>query len=383
MKKIIFILVNCFVAFTLSSYGQYNVINTAVPFLGISPSTRAASMADIGVATPIDPSSAYWNPGKLIMADNYSGVTFSHAPWMPSLIEGLSLTSVYAYLAPYEADQTIQMFGAGLRYFSRGDIKYTDTNGVEVGTYRPADFAVDFTYSRQIGDAEGLGLTLRLISSSLGSSHVYADDSPVKPGMAFAIDLGYYKSIITGQDERNSLAFGATIQNLGSKLKYTTEGNATFLPTTLRLGTNYSIGNDPGGVIYSLGLELNKLLVPTPPLYDENGEMISGKNPQVSMFKGMAQSFYDAPGGFKEELNEVQLSFGGEAAIRDHYFLRGGFSYESKFKGNRSYGTIGFGYKMYVSANQVEFDAGYLKPFDPTSPLKNSFRFSISVFIDK
>jgi hypothetical protein len=383
MKKITFILVNCFVAFTFSAYGQFNAINTAVSFLGISPSTRGASMADIGIATPIDPSSAYWNPGKLMMADNYSGVTASHAPWMPALIQGLSLTSIYAYLAPFEADQTIQMFGAGLRYFSRGDITYMDVNGAEVGTYRPADLAVDLTYSRQIGDGEGLGLTFRVISSSLGSSYVYADHSPVKTGMAFAIDLGYYKNIITGERESNSLAFGAVIQNLGSKLKYTTDGSGTFLPTTLKLGTNYSIGNDPGAVIYSIGVELNKLLVPTPPLYDENGDISSGKNPDVSMSRGIVQSFYDAPGGFKEELNEVQLSFGAEAAFHDHYFLRGGLAYESKFKGNRSYGTIGVGYKMYLSSNQVQFDGGYLVPFDPTSPLKNSVRFSISVFVDR
>ena len=381
MKKIIFILVNCFVVF--ASYGQYNAISTSAAFLSISPSTRAASMADIGVATSMDPSSAYWNPGKLMMADNYSGITVSHAPWMPALIEGVSLTSVYAYLAPYEADQTIQMFGAGLRYFSRGDIKYTDTAGAEVGTYRAADLAVDFTYSRQIGDAEGLGLTFRVISSSLGSSKVYADDSPVKPGLAFAIDLGYYKSILLGESESNSLAFGATLQNLGSKLIYTPDGYGTSLPTALKLGTNYSIGNDPGAVIYSLGVELNKLLVPTPPIYDENGEIIAGKIPGGSMIKGIAQSFSDAPGGFKEELNEVQLSFGTEVAFYDRYFLRGGLSYESKFKGNRSYGTIGLGYKTVLSANQVEFDGGYLVPFDPTSPLKNSFRLSVSVFIDK
>lgn len=383
MKRITFILVNCLVAFTFSSYGQYNSITTAVTFLGISPSTRAASMADIGVATPIDPSSAFWNPGKLIMADNYSGVTASHAPWMPSLIQGLSLTSIYAYLAPFEADQTIQMFGAGVRYFSRGDIKYTDINGNEVGTYRPADLAVDITYSRQLGYTEGIGLTFRVISSSLGSSHVYADDSPVKSGTAYAIDLGYYKSIIIGERESNSLAFGAAIQNLGSKLKYTTDGDGTFIPTTLKLGTNYSIGDDPAAVIYSIGVELNKLLVPTPPFYDENGEIISGKNSNVSMIKGITQSFFDAPGGYKEELNEVQLSFGAEAAFHDHYFLRGGLACESKFKGNRSYGTIGVGYKMYLSSNQVQFDGGYLMPFNPTSPLKNSFRFSLSVFIDK
>jgi len=383
MKKITFILVNFFIAFTYAAYGQYNTINTAVPFLGISPSTRGASMADIGVATPMDPTSAYWNPGKLMMADNYSGFTFSHAPWMPALIEGLNLTSVYAYVAPFEAGQTIQMFGAGLRYFSHGDVKYMDINGAEVGTYQPDDFAVDLTYSRQIGDAEGIGLTFRVISSSLGSSHVYADHSPVKKGMAFAIDLGYYKSITTGERESNNLAFGATLQNLGSKLKYTTDGPGTFLPTTLKLGTNYLIGNDPGAVMYSVGIELNKLLVPTPPIYDENGQIIAGKDPGVSMMKGITQSFYDAPGGFKEELNEIQLSFGAEAAFYDHYFLRGGLSYESEFKGNRSYGTIGVGYKMYLSSNQVQFDGGYLLPFDPNSPLKNSFRLSISIFVDK
>jgi len=383
MKKITFILVSCFVSLAFFAHGQYNTINTAVPFLGISPSTRGASMGDIGVATPLDPSSAYWNPAKLMMADNYSGVTVSHAPWMPALIEGLSLTSVYAYLAPFEADQTIQMFGAGLRYFSHGDVQYMDINGAEVGTYRPADIALDLTYSRQIGDAEGIGLTFRVISSSLGSSNVYADHSTVKKGMAFAVDLGYFKSITMGERESNSLAFGATLQNLGSKLKYTTDGAGTFLPTTLKLGTNYVIGNDPGAVIYSVGVELNKLLVPSPPIYDENRQIIAGKDPRVPMMKGITQSFYDAPGGLKEELNEIQLSFGAEAAFHDHYFLRGGLSYESEFKGNRSYGTIGLGYKMNLSSNQVQFDGGYVMPFDPHSPLKNSFRFSISVFIDK
>lgn len=383
MVRISTILLLIIFASNVKSFGQYNTINTSVPFLGISPSTRSASMADIGVATGVDPSSAYWNPGKLIMTDDYAGITVSHAPWMQSLHKGLSLTSVYAFIDPTESEEQKQILAASFRYFSRGDLKYTDANGNEVGTFRPSDFAADFTYSRQIGERMGVGLTFRVISSSLGSSQIYSDLSKVNPGMAFAFDLGFYKSIILGSNETDNLSFGASLQNVGSKIRYSDAGTGTFLPTNIKIGSAYTLGNDPEANIFTLGIEFNKLLVPTPPLYGENEEIIKGKNSNVGVFQGIGQSFTDAPGGLKEELKEVQASIGGECAFNDIYFLRAGLSLENKYKGYRNYASIGAGYKLRLSANKVAFDAGYLLPLDKSSPLRNSIRVSISLLIDK
>ncbi|MCF8258084.1 MAG: type IX secretion system outer membrane channel protein PorV [Flavobacteriales bacterium] len=367
---------------------QLNTITTAVPFLMIGPDTRAGGMGDVGAATTPDGASIHWNPGKLAFAENKMGFSLSYTPWLKALVPDINL----AYLSGYGkiGKKGLQTLGGSLRFFSLGDITFTDQNGQTIGQFNPNEFAIDLAYSRVLAKGFSGGLALRYVYSNLtGGINVGGADT--KPGMAFAADLGFYyqNSTVKVLKKKTVISAGLVFSNIGSKMSYTNLNEEDFIPMNLRLGVGFKMHFDDYN---SLGvyLDVNKLLVPTPPQYlnkvdsevdstDINGDRIisAGQDPNVSVPAGLFQSFGDAPGGTAEEVKEVQVSTGLEYwySLKGKQLLaiRAGYFHEDQLKGNRQYATIGIG----IRYNVFGLDFSYLIPVSQRHPLENTFRFTL------
>jgi len=369
---------------------QLNAIQTAVPFMTITPDSRAGAMGDVGVATSPDVNSQNWNPAKYPFIESEGGVALSYTPWLRKLINDINL----AYLAGFYKFGDNQVISASLRYFSLGQIIFTNNYGTPQGVYVPNEFAVDAGYSRLLTDRFSGGIVFRFIRSDLtGGTFVGGAES--KAAMAIAGDLAFYyrnTDMILGSKD-GTLAFGVNIANMGNKVSYTETSDKAFLPINLKLGGALTIEMDEYNSI-SFVADFNKLLVPTPPIYmtdsaggpvfDPNGDkMIEfGKNPNVPTPVGMVQSFYDAPGIlmddgsrsiFREEMNEIMIGLGMEYWYRDQFAIRGGYFYEHETKGNRKYFTLGVGLRLNVFA----LDFSYLVPVKQNNPLANTLRFTL------
>jgi hypothetical protein len=333
--------------------GQDNAITTAVPFLIISPDARAAAMGDVGVATAPDAVSAYWNPGKLAFIDKKRGGSFSYTPWLGKIVNDMDIV----YLNYFAKPTREQAIGVGIKYFDLGEISFRDGVNTPIGDFNPREFAVDFTYSRMLTEQLGLGGTAKYIYSNLtGAFSSQGQDA--KPGHSAAVDVGVYYNKQFKRSARNSyLALGASISNIGAKISYTNAENEDFLPTNLRLGSAY-----------------NKLLVPTPPIRDDDGNILYGKDDNRSLLSGIFGSFSDAPDGASEELAEVMTSFGIEYWYNDTFAARLGYFNEAKTKGNRKYATIGLGFRR----NAFGIDVAYLVPTNKRDhPLAETLRFTL------
>lgn len=356
---------------------QLNVITTAVPLLMIGPDARAGGMGDGGVASSPDANSMHWNPAKYARIADDMGFSFSYTPWLRNLVNDINL----AYVSFYKRINPMSTFAATLRYFSLGEITFTDVNGGEIGTYKPNEFAIDATYSRILTDKLSLAVVGRFIYSDLTQGQFVAGVE-TKPGISVAADIAVYwedkvdwfKSIDV------TFAWGINISNIGSKISYTgTNIEKDFIPTNLRFGPRLTLDLDDYNSI-SFQIDINKLLVPTPPIYsdstDAEGNYIieKGMDPNVSVITGMIQSWYDAPGGFSEEMREFIFAFGTEYWYTDVLALRGGFYYEDLTKGNRKYATLGVGLRY----NVFGLDFSYLIPVtQDQNPLQNTLRFSL------
>ena len=349
-----------------------NVVTTAVPFLRISPDARAGGMGDLSVATSPDPSAPYFNLGKVPFNESPVGVTLTYTPWLKKLVPDVYLASLAGY---YKFDDN-QAISASLRYFNLGAIQFTDNAGNFLNTANPREYAASLGYSRRLSDKLGIGVGLKYIYSNLASGYS-SNGNTYKAGTAVAGDIGLYYNNTneTGQ----GWAFGAALANLGSKISYTDNANQKdFIPANFALGANYTKVIDEANKV-SFGLELNKLLVPTPPLSvnDPVADSTHWADYQnKSVIGGWFSSFTDAPGGFKEELKEFQVSAGAEYSYNNQFAVRAGYFYEDKTKGNRRYFTAGVGIKY----NVFGLNFSYLIPTGSgvnQNPLSNTLRFSL------
>ena len=354
--------------------GVLNAIQTVVPFLTIAPDSRSGGMGDVGVATSPDVYSMHWNPAKFAFIDGEGGLGISYSPWLRTLVPDINL----AYLAGYFRIDEKQVISTSLLYSSFGEIPFTDGFGNEQLVFRANEFSLDGAYSRKLTETFSGGIAFRFIYSNLTGGY-YDGITETKPGISFAADISFYyfKEISLG-DKDGEIAFGSNISNIGSKMSYTDDRDPDFIPMNLRLGTSGAVFLDKYNRI-NVSVDLNKLLVPTPPNYDDSKEnIIAGKDPNVAVPVAIFQSFADAPGGFKEELHEITWSFGTEYVYNEQFAIRGGYFHEHATKGNRKYFTAGAGLKMSV----FSLDFSYLMPVVQNHPLARTLRFSLSFEFD-
>ncbi|NDE09244.1 MAG: hypothetical protein EBZ95_01590 [Chitinophagia bacterium] len=344
-----------------------NVVTSAVPFLRISPDARSGGMGDVGIATSADANSAFWNLAKTPFNVNKSGISLTYTPWLKDLgLNDVYLASLSGY---YKLDEE-QAISSSMRYFSLGNIQFTDNLGNDLSSYRPREFAFDAGYSRKLSSKLSLGIALRYINSNLASGTI--NGVSYKAGSSVAGDLSlFHTGAVSGG---SGLNYGVTLSNLGSKISYTSDANQKdFIPANLGLGVAYTREIDPVNKI-TFGLDIHKLLVPTPPLVGDSAGLVSYRS------KGVVGSWFsslgDAPGGFSEELKEFQTSLGVEYWYNNQFALRTGYFYENPTKGNRQYFTLGAGLKY--STYGINFS--YLLPSGSgvsRNPLSNTLRFSL------
>jgi hypothetical protein len=366
-----------------SLLGQINTITTAVPFLLIAPDARAGGMGDYGVATSPDPNSIHWNPAKLAFAEKKIGFSISYTPWLRALVNDIYLANVSGY-TKLKNDQAI---GGSLMYFSLGNIDFTNDVGEKTTSFNPNEFAVDVAYSRKLGEDFSGGLALRYIYSNLtGGALISSGSIQTKAGTSVAADLSaYYRKPIDLNGKKTQLAAGINISNIGAKISYSTSAVKDFIPMNFRLGVNWKIDLDEYNSI-AFGADVNKLLVPTPPVYkidskgnyvydsQGNREVEFGEDPtNISVAQSLFSSWSDAPAGFKEELKEFTYSPGVEYWYDKQFAIRAGYFHEAETKGNRKFFTLGAGLRY----NVFGIDFAYLIPTTQRNPLENTLRFTL------
>lgn len=375
MKYKIALLLMSFLAFatTIKADGEkdkFNPVSTAVNSLKIGPDARAGGLGDIGAATDPDVNSQAWNPAKYPFCISRAGIAVNYTPWLRKIVNDIDL----AYVAGYMRLGDYTAISSSLRYFSLGEVDAGENMSI-----KPYEMAFDIGVSRMLSENFSAAIALRYIRSDLSGN--YSDDS--KPGNAFAADIAmYYNKYVVMGSRECQLGLGLNISNIGSKMKFGDE-NTYFIPTNLRLGVNYLIPINEYNKI-AFGLDLNKLLVPTMPRQkdDESGEDYQQRLQKdyfdMSPITGIFKSFGDAPGGFSEELKEIQWSFGVEYTYNDKFILRAGYHDEDKDKGNRKYFTVGAGFRM----NVFSIDAGYVLSTAASNPLDQTLRVSLAFDFD-
>lgn len=365
-----------------------NVISTGVPFLLIAPDTRIGGMGEAGVAVEGDMNAQHWNPSKYIYSPNNFGLSVSYSPWLA----GLGVNDIYLlYLSAYGKVTDKDGISGSLRYFSMGDMEITNEEGELITDYTPHEFALDLSYERQLIPDLSMAVTGRFIYSDLSTSTTTEN----KPGLAGAADISlfYHKKLRAEKLNYSQIAFGLNISNIGNKISYSSSMERDFLPANFRTGIAYTMKIDQYNKLV-FALDFNKLLVTTPPVYktDENGSIIydevtgepvidKGRNPKTTTAaSAVFTSWFDAPGGFVEELHEYIVNMGIEYSYNDLLFVRTGYFNESNYKGRRKYMTFGIGIKYSV----FSIDAAYILPVNSRNhPLQNTLRFSISFDFNK
>jgi len=361
---------------------RLNTITTAVPFLMIAPDARGGGLGDAGVASSPDANSMHWNPAKYAFVDKKMGFSISFSPWLRKLVNDIYL----GYLTGYYKIDDRQTVAMGLRYFSLGQILFTDEIGNPLNYYSPYEFALDGTYARKFSDNWAGGIAARFIYSNLTQGQ-FVGGAESSAGISVAADVSvYYQNDVEMGAIDGVFAWGLNISNIGTKISYNqTNIEKDFIPTNFRIGPSLKINIDEYNSMTFM-LDINKLLVPTPPIYlrdDSTGQFIvapdgekviaKGMNPDVSVVSGMIQSWYDAPNGFSEELREFSFGGGVEYWYNKLFAIRGGFFYEDKTKGNRKFFTLGAGLRY----NVFSIDFAYLIPLEQQNPLENTLRFSL------
>lgn len=346
------------------------IISTGVPLLLIAPDSRAGAMGDVGAASRPDANSIHWNAAKLSFMEKQAGLTFTYSPWLREIVSDIKLMYLSGY---YRLDER-NTLGASLTYFSLGSIDFFSEDGQATGTYKPNEFAFDVAYSMKLSENLSMSLTGRYIRSDLTQGQNVGTTS-THAANAGAADLGLYYQNKIDLEMPSQYAFGVQISNLGSKISYSDNMESSFLPANLRIGGRYSMDFDQFNNL-SVMADFNKLLVPTPPVYDDEGNIFAGKDPNVGVLQGAIQSFYDAPNGFKEELQEISMSLGLEYWYNKILAVRAGYFYEAKNKGARKYLTLGAGLRY----NVMGLDISYLISTSSlnNNPLKNTLRVSLS-----
>lgn len=368
-----------------------NPITTAVPFLLISPDSKQGGMGDVGAATDPDINSIHWNGSKLAFMEKQFGVGFTVTPWLRLLVPDINLY----YLSGYYKISKNQAIASSLRYFSLGNIELTNATGVKTGDFKPNEFAWDLAFSQRLSDNFSLGIAARYINSSI--SRVYFNGSSGNAASTVAVDLSmYYRSNKFKLGDKTAIATGGlAFTNIGAKIKYSNDQN--FIPQNMRLGGGLKTSLDDFNSI-GVYLDFNKLLVPTPPVYKYKIDPVTGeatteieidpatgkrviergKDPNVPVAQGILQSFGDAPGGFKEEMQEFNTSVGLEYWYNNVFAVRTGYFYEPKTKGSRQFFTIGMGVRYSV----INIDGSFLIPTLLNNPLQRTWRISLSFDFD-
>ena len=368
-----------------SSINSQRAITTSVPFLMISPDARTGALGDCGVALPDDLNANHWNAAKLPFNEKQGAVSISYTPWLRTLVPDVSLS----YLSAYGKINDRSAVSGSLTYFSLGEIQFTDQTGGSLGNFTPNEFAGDVAYAQKLSDNFSVGVAFRFIYSNLAGGFNQSTN-PISPGKSYAGDITcYYKNDKEIQHYKVNYGWGAAITNIGSKITYTTSQYANFIPINLRIGGYGQVEIDKYNTI-ALMVDLNKLLVPTNPIYalDSNGRQVTGSNgkpliqsgldPNVPVIQGMMQSVYDAPGGFSEKMQEITISTGMEYWYDKQFAIRAGYFYENPTKGNRQFLTMGMGVKY----NVFGLDASYLVSFGQHNPLENTLRFTLTFDFD-
>lgn len=353
---------------------EFNHVDHAVISQTIAPDARAAGMGDVGVATDPDVNSQYWNPAKYPFCISRAGVSLNYTPWLRQLVNDIDL----AYVAGYYRIGDYSAVSGSLRYFSLGEVMTsTEENAMSV---KPYEMSIDVAYSLMLSDYFSIAAAIRWIYSDL--RYDYTEDS--SPASAFAADLAlYYNNYFTMGSRECQIGLGMNISNVGSKITYYGDNRSQFLPANLRIGASLMVPIDEYNR-FSISADANKLLVPTVPLQNEGESATDYRNRvieeynDVSSISGIFKSFGDAPGGFKEELEEIQWSVGAEYVYHDQFSLRAGYHHESENKGNRKYFTVGGGFRMSV----FSLDVGYVISTAQSNPLDQTLRFSLAFDMD-
>ena len=359
-----------------------NTITTAVPFLLITPDSRGGAMGDVGVATSPDAMSAFWNTSKAAFVEEELGIAVSYVPWLKAVVPDIYL----GYLSGYKKISDKGTVTGSLRYFSLGEINFTDEVGNPIQNVNPNELAVDMGYAHKLSEKLAGGFALRYVHSNL-TQGVSVGGVDAKPARALAADLNiYYQSELEIAKKDAVFSFGLNLQNIGNRVSYSESADKDFIPINMKLGSGLLFKIDEYNE-FGVYLDINKLLVPTPPLYakdsalnleiDANGDPVieAGKNPDVAVATGMLQSFYDAPGGASEEFQEYNWSIGLEYWYDRQFAVRAGYFYENPNKGNRQYFTMGVGIKYQI----FNLDFSYLVvPSQQRSPLENTLRFTLA-----
>lgn len=367
-----------------------NTLLSAMPFLRIVPDARAAAMGDAGIATSSDGGAMHFNASKLVFAEETQGLSASYTPWL----RDLGLTDVYlAYLSGFKQIDDLQTVGFGLRFFSLGQINFTDADGNSAGTGSPREMEFALAYARKLSDKFSAGLTGKYIYSNLASGQ-RVGQFEISSANAFAADFSLtYKSKLKISGRDSDLNFGMALTNIGSKVTYTEGTVKDFLPMNLGLGSALTLNIDDYNAM-TFAVDINKLLVPTPvPATIELEDMTKIDNPdydtdapgsagfgiadyrEKSMFSALLGSFSDAQGGFSEELSEISISLGVEYWYDKQFAVRAGYFYEDVNKGDRKFLTVGLGLKY----NVFGLNLSYLVPTNGRrNPLDNTLRFTLN-----
>lgn len=358
----------------------FNPVRSSVTSQTIAPDARSAGLGDVGAATDADVYSQFWNPAKYPFAISRAGVGLSYTPWLRQLVNDIGL----AYMSGYYRIGDYAAISAGIRYFSLGEVSTYDGSGGSSSaptlTIRPYEMSADVAYSLMLSEKFSIAAGVRWIYSDL--TYSYTDNTT--PGSAFAADLGlYYQNYVNIGQRECQLGIGMNVSNIGSKITMGEDANSEFIPTNLRLGASLMIPVDEYNR-FTIAADANKLLVPTYPHQNE-GESTEDYQRRVqkdyydvSSIGGIFKSFGDAPGGFKEELDEISLSVGAEYVYHDQFSVRAGYHHESANKGNRKYFTVGAGFKM----SAFTLDAGYVIATAKSNPLDQTMRFSLTFDMD-
>lgn len=363
------------------------VISTAVPFISIAPDARGGGMGDLGAATTPDAYSMYWNPAKYAFVDKAFGFGIGYVPWLRGLVNDIGLASLVGYGKLGDK----QAIAGSLRFFSMGAVMFTNDVGQELGEVKPNEWTVDLTYARKFSREFSGAVAARFIYSNLVP--VNYSNYDVRPGTSIAADVAiyYHHEMEVAGISGASIDAGLDISNIGAKMSYSsTSVVRDFIPTTLRIGPSFTMDIDDYNRL-SVSLDFTKLLVPTPPVYelDSNGSPVVGPDgkkviaygmdPDVSPVKGMIQSFYDAPWGFKEEMQEINVAIAAEYWYNKLFSIRAGYFYESKYKGDRQFVTLGAGLRY----NVFGLDFSYLLPIKNNNPLQNTLQFTLLFNFDR
>ncbi len=373
---------------------QLNAITTAMPFLGINADSRSGAMGDAGTALSPNANSMFWNTAMLNFSDKKAEIGLSYVPWLRQLTNDIHLS----YLAGFYRFGRHTVAGS-LRYFSLGEITFTSGDGSVIRKDKPSEFEVGFGYAFKLSDRSSIGVNGKFAYSNL-TGGLPVEGTQTKAGVAGIADISYaYRNEdIQWFGVNGVYAFGVNIQNIGNKIQYSQLARRDFLPQALKIGNAYTAKVDKYNSV-TVSFDIQKLLVPSPAIYTQSGEIVSGKSNDVGVIAGMVQSFYDAPGTpvkddngdyvqnadgsyqiekgskFKEELREYNLAGGLEYWYNNLFALRAGYFHEAYSKGGRQFFTAGFG----IQYNMFAFDFSYLMALKRNNPLANTLRFSLRI----